>query len=63
LPIRHLVKPRNFHWCYRGEPRNFICVAAVNRGIYEIHRGICQNSAGKRALVITDPRQRSMQMM
>ena len=31
-----------FHWCYRGEPRNFICVAAVSRGIYEIRRGICQ---------------------
>lgn len=23
------------------EPRNFICVAAVNRAIYKIHGGIC----------------------
>src|SRR6218665_961373 len=28
--------------CYRGEPRNFICLAAVSRGIYQIRRGICQ---------------------
>src|SRR6218665_4223154 len=28
--------------CTRGEPRNFICLAAVSRGIYQIHRGICQ---------------------
>src|SRR6218665_2159774 len=28
--------------CNRGEPRNFICLAAVNRGIYQIRRGICQ---------------------
>ena len=26
----------------RGEPRNFICLAAVSRRIYQIHRGICQ---------------------
>src|SRR6218665_3474670 len=28
--------------CSRGEPRNFICLAAVSRGIYQIRRGICQ---------------------
>src|SRR6218665_2400368 len=28
--------------CTRGEPRNLICLAAVSRGIYQIHRGICQ---------------------
>src|SRR6218665_1974607 len=26
----------------RGEPWNFICLAAVSRGIYQIRRGICQ---------------------
>src|SRR6218665_3545343 len=25
-----------------GEPRNFICLAAVSCGIYQIRRGICQ---------------------
>src|SRR6218665_2626033 len=31
--------------CICGEPRNFICLAAVSRGIYQIARGICQISA------------------
>src|SRR6218665_3910608 len=33
--------------CSRGEPRNFICLAAVSRGIYQIRRGICQISPRK----------------
>jgi len=39
LPIRHLLKPRNF----TGVTAEFSSVnSAVPRGIYEINRGICQ---------------------
>src|SRR6218665_509516 len=34
--------PRKFNCEFRGSPRNFICLAVVSRGIYQIRHGICQ---------------------
>jgi len=45
LSIQDLIQP--FHLGSRGEPRNFISVAEVIHGIYNICRGIRQTLRGK----------------